>query len=135
SQEFKAPLVVEDSEFPGMRHLQRHFTLHDEIYQIKDFSRVNVRVLLRLDAGEVEKLGARGYLPQAQCTNLLARIWGFQSCGDWPPCCRHQKCIWMGFAAWDRCRRQPSAPAARMWCRAIKTFRATRRTRRRCNRR
>jgi len=33
--EFKAPLVVEDSEFPGMRHLQRYFTLHDEIYQIR----------------------------------------------------------------------------------------------------
>jgi uncharacterized protein len=52
--EFKAPLVVEDSEFPGMRRLQRYFTLHDEIYQIKDFSRENVRVLLRLDAGEVD---------------------------------------------------------------------------------
>jgi type 1 glutamine amidotransferase len=37
-----------------MRHLRRHFTLHDEIYQIKDFSRENVRVLLRLDAAEVD---------------------------------------------------------------------------------
>jgi type 1 glutamine amidotransferase len=57
--EFKAPLVVEDSEFPGMKHLQRHFTLHDEIYQIKDFSRENVRVLLRLNASEVD-LSAKG---------------------------------------------------------------------------
>jgi type 1 glutamine amidotransferase len=52
--EFQAPLVVEDSGFPGMGHLPRSFTLHDEIYQLKDFSRANVRVLLRLDAGKVD---------------------------------------------------------------------------------
>ena len=52
--EFKAPLVVEDSGFPGMGHLPRNFTLQDEIYQIKDFSRDNVRVLLRLDASKVD---------------------------------------------------------------------------------
>jgi type 1 glutamine amidotransferase len=51
---FKAPLVVEDSRFPGMAHLPRHFTLEDEIYQIKDFSRDHVRVLLRLDASGVD---------------------------------------------------------------------------------
>jgi type 1 glutamine amidotransferase len=52
--EFAAPLVVEDSAFPGMGHLSRSFTLQDEIYQIKDFSRANVRVLLRLDASKVD---------------------------------------------------------------------------------
>jgi type 1 glutamine amidotransferase len=52
--EFKAPLVVEDSEFPGMRHFPRYFTLQDEIYQVKDFSRENVRVLLRLDASQLD---------------------------------------------------------------------------------
>jgi type 1 glutamine amidotransferase len=52
--QFQAPLVVEDSEFPGMAHLPRSFTLHDEIYQIKDFARTNVRVLLRLDASKVD---------------------------------------------------------------------------------
>ncbi len=59
--EFKAPLVVEDSKFPGMEHLPPNFTLQDEIYQIKDFSRDNVRVLLRLDAGKVDlsKKGVR----------------------------------------------------------------------------
>jgi uncharacterized protein len=55
--EFKAPLVVEDSEFPGMRHFPRHFTLQDEIYQIKDFARENVRVLLRLDASQIDLSG------------------------------------------------------------------------------
>jgi type 1 glutamine amidotransferase len=51
---FAAPLVVEDAHFPGMRHLARSFTLQDEIYQIKEFSRANVRVLLRLDASKVD---------------------------------------------------------------------------------
>jgi len=46
---FDAPLVVEDRGFPGMRRLPKAFTMRDEIYQIKDFSRDKVRVLLRLD--------------------------------------------------------------------------------------
>jgi type 1 glutamine amidotransferase len=52
--EFDAPLVVEDGAFPGMRHLPARFVLKDEIYQIKDFSRENVRVLLKLDASKVD---------------------------------------------------------------------------------
>jgi type 1 glutamine amidotransferase len=52
--EFQAPLVVEDPAFPGMRHLPRAFTLMDEIYQVRNFSRDNVRVLLRLDPSKVD---------------------------------------------------------------------------------
>jgi uncharacterized protein len=52
--EFDAPLVVEDAIFPGMGQLPRAFTLKDEIYQIRDFSRQNVRVLLSLDARGVD---------------------------------------------------------------------------------
>jgi type 1 glutamine amidotransferase len=52
--EFEAPLVVEDADFPGMRHVARQFALKDEIYQIKDFSRSSVRVLLRLDAHKLD---------------------------------------------------------------------------------
>jgi uncharacterized protein len=52
--EFDAPLVVEDSGFPGMGHLPPRFTLKDEIYQIKNYSRDDVRVLLRLDASKVD---------------------------------------------------------------------------------
>ena len=36
--QFNAPLVVEDSTFPGMNNFPATFTLFDEIYQIKDFS-------------------------------------------------------------------------------------------------
>jgi hypothetical protein len=52
--EFNAPLWVEDPDFPGMQYLPRSFSLQDEIYQIKDFSRDKVRVLLRLDADKLD---------------------------------------------------------------------------------
>src|SRR3979490_3058244 len=36
---FDAPILVEDSSFPGMQQWPKSFVLKDEIYQIKDFSR------------------------------------------------------------------------------------------------
>ena len=57
---FDAPWWSRTPAFPGMRHLPRRFTLKDEIYQIKDFSRDDVRVLLRLDAGKVDLSQERG---------------------------------------------------------------------------
>jgi uncharacterized protein len=51
---FDAPLVVEDARFPGLGHLPARFTVKDEIYQIKDYSREKVRVLLTLDASKVD---------------------------------------------------------------------------------
>jgi type 1 glutamine amidotransferase len=51
---FDAPLVVEDAGFPGMAYLPGRFTLKDEIYQLRDYSRSNVRVLLRLDATKID---------------------------------------------------------------------------------
>ena len=52
--EFEAPLVVEDPSFPGMSQVPRAFTLKDEIYQIKDYSRDRVRVLMTLDASKID---------------------------------------------------------------------------------
>jgi type 1 glutamine amidotransferase len=52
--EFKAPLVVESPDFPGLSQFPLRFSAQDEIYQVKDFSRDNVRVLLRLDADKVD---------------------------------------------------------------------------------
>ncbi|MCL5746006.1 MAG: ThuA domain-containing protein, partial [Acidobacteria bacterium] len=51
---FDAPLVVEDPSFPGMQFLPRAFTMKDEIYQSKDFSRDKVRVLVRLDENKLD---------------------------------------------------------------------------------
>jgi hypothetical protein len=46
---FDAPIIVEDPKFPAMKAFPREFVTHDEIYQVKDFSRKRVRVLARLD--------------------------------------------------------------------------------------
>jgi hypothetical protein len=51
---FDAPIVVEDTSFPGMQQWPKEFVLKDEIYQMKDWSRQNLRVLMRLDSGKVD---------------------------------------------------------------------------------
>src|SRR6202795_2604674 len=51
---FDAPIIVEDPAFPGMQQWPRAFTLKDEIYQMKNFSRNKVRVLMRLDTSKLD---------------------------------------------------------------------------------
>jgi type 1 glutamine amidotransferase len=51
---FDAPILVEDSKFPGMQKWPQAFVLKDEIYQMKAWSRQNVRVLMRLDTSKLE---------------------------------------------------------------------------------
>jgi type 1 glutamine amidotransferase len=51
---FDAPIVVEDANFPGMQQWPKEFVLEDEIYQMKDWSRENVRVLMKLDSGKID---------------------------------------------------------------------------------
>ena len=51
---FDAPILVEDAAFPGMKQWPASFTLKDEIYQVKNFSRENTRVLMRLDPGKLD---------------------------------------------------------------------------------
>ena len=46
---FEAPIVLEDADFPATRHFPKAFMKRDEIYQLKNYSRDNVNVLLRLD--------------------------------------------------------------------------------------
>ena len=53
--QFMAPIIVEDHDFPAMRHFPPTFTIYDEIYQpSKDFSREKVRVLARLDENLID---------------------------------------------------------------------------------
>ena len=40
--------------FPATKHFPAAVTIHDEIYQIKDFSRDRVRVLMSLDASKID---------------------------------------------------------------------------------
>ena len=51
---FSAPIVVEDSSFPGMQRWPKAFTLTDEIYQMKSFTREGTHVLMRLDAEKLD---------------------------------------------------------------------------------
>ena len=51
---FNAPVIVEDPDFPAMKPFPREFTIQDEIYQHKNFSRDKVRVLARLDARKLD---------------------------------------------------------------------------------
>jgi hypothetical protein len=50
----RAPVIVEDSNFPGMSHLPHTFEHADEMYQIKDLSREKVHVILGLDVSHLE---------------------------------------------------------------------------------
>lgn len=60
-----APLVVEDAAFPGLSALPAAFDLRDEIYQIRNFSRTNSRVLLSLDTAKLD-LTRKGVKPNPE---------------------------------------------------------------------
>ena len=51
---FDAPILMEDANFPGMQEWPKEFVLRDEIYQMRDWSRKNVRVLMRLDTSKID---------------------------------------------------------------------------------
>jgi type 1 glutamine amidotransferase len=51
---FDAPIIIEDPAFPAMKHFPVRFTIKDEIYQHKDFSRARVRVLASLDSSKLD---------------------------------------------------------------------------------
>src|ERR1700726_2107442 len=51
---FDAPIQVEDPSFPAMRQWPKSFVLKAGFYQIKEFSRDKVRVLMRLDASKLD---------------------------------------------------------------------------------
>lgn len=52
--QFEAPIRVEDQDFPATAHFPSTFAIHDEIYQIRNFSRAKVHVLMSLDTSKVD---------------------------------------------------------------------------------
>jgi hypothetical protein len=52
--QFDAPIIVEDPSFPAMKAFPLRFTIHDEIYEHKNFDRSKVRVLASLDASKLD---------------------------------------------------------------------------------
>ena len=73
---FDAPIVVEDAAFPGMKGWQPSFTLSDEIYQMKMFSRANTRVLMRLDAGKLDLKNPRVHRTDNDFAVTWAKMYG-----------------------------------------------------------
>ena len=49
-----ANVIVEDPAFPAMKQFPLVFPIRDEMYQAKDFSRDQIRVLLRLDTSKMD---------------------------------------------------------------------------------
>jgi type 1 glutamine amidotransferase len=52
--QFDAPVIVEDQSFPAMKAFAPKFTIHDEIYEHKNFSRDKVHVLASLDSTKLD---------------------------------------------------------------------------------
>jgi uncharacterized protein len=73
---FDAPIVVEDSSFPGMQQWPRRFVLRDEIYQMKSFSRDKVRVLMSLDASKLDLANPRVHRTDRDFAVTWAKMFG-----------------------------------------------------------
>jgi len=73
---FEAPILVEDPQFPGMGQWPPAFTIRDEIYQVKDFSRDKCRVLLRLDASKLDLSNPRVHRTDRDFAVAWAKMYG-----------------------------------------------------------
>lgn len=73
---FNAPIIVEDPNFPGMEQWPREFTIRDEIYQIKNFSRIQCRVLMRLDASKLDLNNPRVHRTDRDFAVAWAKMYG-----------------------------------------------------------
>ena len=52
-------IKIEDTSFPGMKQFGDSVSLNDEIYQFRDYSRKDVRVLMSLDTSSVDMTNKR----------------------------------------------------------------------------
>jgi uncharacterized protein len=73
---FDVPIIVEDPRFPGMEQWPRTFTLHDEIYQMKSFSRDKVHVLMSLDASKLDLTNPKVHRADHDFAVTWAKMYG-----------------------------------------------------------
>jgi uncharacterized protein len=73
---FDAPILVEDPAFPGMEQWPRSFVLRDEIYQIRNYSRDKVRVLMRLDASKLNLSNPKVHRTDRDFAVTWAKMYG-----------------------------------------------------------
>jgi len=73
---FDAPIIVEDPNFPGMQQWPRAFVLRDEIYQMKNYSRDKVRVLMRLDVSKLDMKNKNVHRTDGDFAVTWAKMYG-----------------------------------------------------------
>jgi type 1 glutamine amidotransferase len=73
---FDAPIIVEDSNFPGMRQWPHSFVLRDEIYQMRNYSRGKVRVLMRLDVSKLDMKNKHVHRTDGDFAVTWAKMYG-----------------------------------------------------------
>lgn len=73
---FDAPVIVDDPTFPGMSQWPHAFTIKDEIYQVRDFSRDQCRVLMSLDASKLNLDNPRVHRKDKDFPVAWAKMYG-----------------------------------------------------------
>jgi uncharacterized protein len=73
---FNATILVEDPNFPGMQQWPRSFVLNDEIYQLRNYSRDKVRVLMRLDPSKLDLSNPKVHRTDGDFAVTWARTYG-----------------------------------------------------------
>jgi type 1 glutamine amidotransferase len=73
---FNAPIIVEDPSFPGMQQWPRSFVLRDEIYQMRNYSRSKVRVLMRLDVSNLDMKNKNVHRTDGDFAVTWAKMYG-----------------------------------------------------------
>ena len=73
---FDAPIIVEDPSFPGMQQFPRSFVLRDEIYQMRNYSRDKVRVLMRLNVSRLDMKNKNVHRSDGDFAVTWAKMYG-----------------------------------------------------------
>ncbi len=72
---FDAPVIVEDRDFPATRHFPARFTITDEMYSPKNWSRDKVNVLMRLDETKLDYTNPKYGLKSVRADKDQAIAW------------------------------------------------------------
>jgi type 1 glutamine amidotransferase len=73
---FNAPVIVEDPAFPGMAQWPAAFVIRDEIYQMHQYSREKLRVLMRLDPTKLDMTNKRVHRTDGDFAVAWAKSYG-----------------------------------------------------------
>jgi uncharacterized protein len=73
---FDAPIIVEDPTFPGMQQFPHSFVLRDEIYQMRNYSRDKVRVLMRLNVSKLDMKNKNVHRTDGDFAVTWAKMYG-----------------------------------------------------------